>query len=200
MFDRCGHHSHKLFCKKWLNVKVFRFFFPRNETRIFFCLYRIITETCNHALLNHHFINTFRFLACFNPYRVIFRECNGYISATCVNKMRKKVKWSRYRPGLAQTLGRVIALLFHDRGTRSWWVVSSTPWPQFTPGKDPVPIVQEAGCASGQVWTGGKSRPHRDFFFRSRTVQPVVSRYTDWVTRPTNKVRPVVMFKLEWIV
>ena len=31
-----------------------------------------------------------------------------------------------------------------------------------TPGKDPVPIVQEAGWASGPVWTGGKSRPHRE--------------------------------------
>jgi hypothetical protein len=29
-------------------------------------------------------------------------------------------------------------------------------------GKDPVPILQEAGWAPGQVWTGGKSRPHRD--------------------------------------
>jgi len=31
-----------------------------------------------------------------------------------------------------------------------------------TPGKDPVPIVQEAGWAPGPVWKGGKSRPHRD--------------------------------------
>ena len=30
------------------------------------------------------------------------------------------------------------------------------------PGKDPVPILQEAGWAPGPVWTGGKSRPHRD--------------------------------------
>jgi hypothetical protein len=29
-----------------------------------------------------------------------------------------KVKWSRYRPGVAQRVGRGIALLFHDRGTR----------------------------------------------------------------------------------
>jgi hypothetical protein len=29
----------------------------------------------------------------------------------------------------------------------------------FTAGKNPVPIVQEAGWASGPVWTGGKSRP-----------------------------------------
>jgi len=124
------------------------------------------------------------------------------------------------------------------------------PRPHFTPRKDPVPIVQEAGWALGLVWTGGKSRPHRDFFLihpcllpyycyipihilstlprirrtgrsfctichtltvlpppiithteafetvlslslyapvvaaiRSRTVQPVVSRYTDWATQ-----------------
>ena len=30
------------------------------------------------------------------------------------------------------------------------------------PGKDSVPIVQEARWAPGPVWTGGKSRPHRD--------------------------------------
>jgi len=30
-----------------------------------------------------------------------------------------------------------------------------------TPGKEPVPIVQEGGWAPGPVWTGGKSRPHR---------------------------------------
>ena len=41
-------------------------------------------------------------------------------------------------------------------------MVSSTPRPLFTPGKDPVPILQEAGLASGPVWTGGISRPHRD--------------------------------------
>jgi hypothetical protein len=29
---------------------------------------------------------------------------------------------------------------------------------QFTPGKDPVPIVQEAGWASGPVWTCAKNR------------------------------------------
>ena len=41
-------------------------------------------------------------------------------------------------------------------------MVSSTPRPHFTPGKDPVPILQEAGWAPGPVWTGGKSLPHRD--------------------------------------
>ena len=73
-----------------------------------------------------------------------------------------KVKWSCYRPGVAQRVGRGIALLFHDRGTRRRWVVSSTPRPHSTSGKDPEPILQEAGWAPGPVWTGGKSLPHRD--------------------------------------
>ena len=73
-----------------------------------------------------------------------------------------KVKWSRYRPGVAQRVGRGIALLFHDRGTRRGRVVSSTPRPHFTPEKDWVPNLQEAGWAPGSAWTGGKSRPHRD--------------------------------------
>ena len=41
-------------------------------------------------------------------------------------------------------------------------MVSSTPRPHFTPGKDPVPILHEAGWAPGPVWTGGKSSPHGD--------------------------------------
>ena len=69
---------------------------------------------------------------------------------------KKKIKWSRYRPGVAQRVGRGISVLWHDRGTRRGWVVSSTPRPHFTPGKDPVPILQEAGWAPGPVWTGGK--------------------------------------------
>jgi len=76
--------------------------------------------------------------------------------------VKVKVKWFRYRPGVAQRVGRSIALLFHDRGTRKGWVVSSTPWPHFTPGKDTVPILQEGRWAPGPVWTDGISRPHRD--------------------------------------
>ena len=86
-------------------------------------------------------------------------------------------------PVVAQRVGRDIALLFHDHRTRRGWVVSSTPRPYFISGKDPVPIVQEAGCAPGPVWTGGKSRPSPGF--DPRTVQPVVRRYTDWATRAT---------------
>jgi hypothetical protein len=47
-------------------------------------------------------------------------------------------------------------------GTRSGWVVSSTPWPHFTSAKGLVPILQEGRWAPRLVWTGGKSRPNRD--------------------------------------
>jgi len=50
---------------------------------------------------------------------------------------------------VAQRVGRGIALLFHDRSTRRD--------EHFTPGKDPVPVLQEAGWAPGPVWTGGKT-------------------------------------------
>ena len=72
---------------------------------------------------------------------------------------------------------RVIALPFHDHSTRRGWGVSITHRALFTPGKDPVPIVQEAGWAPGPVWTGAKNLALPPGF-DPRTVQPVVSRYT----------------------
>jgi hypothetical protein len=50
-----------------------------------------------------------------------------------------------------------IALLFHDHGTRRRWGVSVTRRSLFTPGKDPVSIVQEAGWSSGSVWTSAEN-------------------------------------------
>ena len=41
-------------------------------------------------------------------------------------------------------------------------MVSNTLRPHFTPGKDPVPILQEAGWDPRLVWTGGNPLPHRD--------------------------------------
>ena len=89
--------------------------------------------------------------------------CFNKVNLSAILLVHKRIiKWSRYRPGVAHRVGRGIAQLFHDRGTGRGWVVSSTPWPHCTPGKDPVPILQEAWWAPGPVWTGGKSRPYRD--------------------------------------
>jgi len=52
---------------------------------------------------------------------------------------------------------RGIALLFYDHGTRRGWGVSVTHRPLFTPGKDPVRIVQEAGWTPGPVWTSAEN-------------------------------------------
>jgi hypothetical protein len=99
-----------------------------------------------------------------------------------------------------------------DLGTRRGWGVSVTPWPHLTPGKDPVPILQEAGWASGPVWTGAENLAPTGIFFKSqhflvlpislyriirlylditwhlefdpRTVHPVGSRYTNYANRP----------------
>ena len=52
---------------------------------------------------------------------------------------------------------RGIAQPFHDYSTRRGWGVSITPQLLFILGKDPVPIVQEAGWAPGPVWTGAEN-------------------------------------------
>ena len=46
------------------------------------------------------------------------------------------------------------------------------------PGKDPVPIVQEAVWAPGPVWTDAENLPPPPGF-DLRTVQPLASRYAD---------------------
>jgi len=45
------------------------------------------------------------------------------------------------------------------------------------PGKDPVPVVQEAGWAPEAVWTDAENLTPAGF--DPRTVQPIASRYTD---------------------
>jgi hypothetical protein len=63
----------------------------------------------------------------------------------------------------AHTGSRGIAVLFHDHCTRRGWGVNVAPRPLFTPGRDPVTIVQKAGWAPGPGWTGAANlTPHQD--------------------------------------
>ena len=64
-----------------------------------------------------------------------------------------------------------IALLFLDHGIRRGWGVSLTPRPHSTPGKDPVPIVQEAGWAPGPVWTGAENLAHTGIWSPNRPAR-----------------------------
>ena len=63
---------------------------------------------------------------------------------------------------MAQSVGRGIALPFHERGTRRGGWSAARPGRTLPSGEEPVPILQEAGWAPEPVWAGGKSRPHRD--------------------------------------
>jgi hypothetical protein len=77
-------------------------------------------------------------------------------------------------------IGRVEVYIysFFDHGTRRGWGVNTTLRPLFTPEKDPVHIVQEIVKAPGPVWTDAENLAPTEI--RSRTVQPVTSRYADW--------------------
>ena len=92
---------------------------------------------------------------------ITYRECPFYhVPRT---RQMAKVKCSRVQAlrfctGRTALRGsRVIALPLLDHGTRSGWGVSVTPRPLFTPVKDPIPIVLEAGWAPGPVWTGAEN-------------------------------------------
>jgi hypothetical protein len=63
-------------------------------------------------------------------------------------------------------------------GTRRECVVSITPPAAFTPRKDPVLIVQEAGWAPEAVWIGAENLAPPGF--DPKTFQPVASHYTDY--------------------
>ena len=58
-------------------------------------------------------------------------------------------------------------------------VVKATPRPHFTPEKDPVPIVQEAGWAPGPVWTGGENLAPTGFRSPDRPSRSLVSIPTE---------------------
>jgi hypothetical protein len=91
-----------------------------------------------------------------------------HVSFTSLSNLRTTIIKSMVNCTLVQALrlrtgrtahrgSRHIAILFHDHGTRRGWGVSATPRSLFTPGKDPVPIVQKAGWAPGPAWTGAEN-------------------------------------------
>jgi hypothetical protein len=77
---------------------------------------------------------------------------------------------------MAWRVGRGIALPFLTAALEGGEWSAARLNRTFTPGKDPVPIVQEAGWAPGPVWTAENLAPPG---FDPRPVQLGVSRYTD---------------------
>ena len=68
-------------------------------------------------------------------------------------------------------MGRGIALLFHDRGTRSEWVVSSCPGRTLPPGNTRYPLYRSMGEPQSR---SGRAENLVPTGIRSRTFQPVV--------------------------
>ena len=79
------------------------------------------------------------------------RIVNVKVKYTLVQELRL------YRGRTAHKGSRGLTLLFLEHGTRREWGVSVTSRSLFTPGKDPVPTVQEAEWAPGPVWIGAEN-------------------------------------------
>ena len=82
---------------------------------------------------------------------------------------------------MAQRVGRGIALLFHDHGTRRGEWSAARPGRTLPPGKTQYPFYRRLHGPQG--WSG-RAENLVPTGIQSRTVQPVVSRYTDWATWP----------------
>ena len=82
----------------------------------------------------------------------------------------KNVKCSRYRPGVAQRVGRVIALLFHDRGTRRGEWSAACPGNTLPPGKTQYPFYRRLGGPKGR---SGQAENLVPTGIRFWTVQPI---------------------------
>ena len=86
-----------------------------------------------------------------------------------VFKLRRNT-WTRYRPGVAQRVGRGIALLFHDSGTRRGEWSAARPGRTLPPGKTRYPFYRRLGGPQGR---SGRAENPVPTGIRSRTVQPV---------------------------
>ena len=82
-------------------------------------------------------------------------------------------------------LGRGIALLFHDRGTRRGWEVSVMPLPFLPTWKTRYPLYRRLGGPQGRSGQVRKISPPPGF--DSHSVHPVTSCYTDYATRPAKR-------------
>ena len=92
----------------------------------------------------------------------------------------------------AQRVGRGIALLFLDHGTRRGWGVSVWSGRTLPPEKTRYPLYRRQSGPEGRSGQVRKISPPPGF--DPRTVQPVASRYTDYATKPTLFQRNIYIY------
>ena len=83
---------------------------------------------------------------------------------------------------MAQRVGTGIALLFLDRGTRRGEWSAARTGRTLPPGKTRYPFYRRLGGPQGR---SGRAENLVPTGIQSRTVQPVVNRYTALATEPT---------------
>ena len=85
---------------------------------------------------------------------------------------------------MAQRVGTGIVLLFHDRGIRRGEWSAARLGRTLPPGKIQYPFYWRLDGPQGRSW---RAENLVRTWIPSRTLQPVISRYTDWATGPTPK-------------
>ena len=89
-----------------------------------------------------------------------------------------QVQWSRYRPGVTQ---RVWPYSFMTATLEGGEWSAARPGRTLPLGKNRYPFYRRLGGPQGR---SGQAEILVPTGIRSRAFQPVVSRYTDWATRP----------------
>jgi hypothetical protein len=115
----------------------------------------------------------------------ILLDLSVKVKCTLVQAMRL------YRSRTAHRWSRGIALPFRDHGTRRGEGSASRPGRSLPPGKTRYPLCRRMGGPQSQSGQMRKILPPPAF--DPRTVQPVASRYTDYVTRPTRSISEVTI-------
>ena len=95
-------------------------------------------------------------------------KVKGKVKCTLVQALRLCTGRTAYRGS------RGITLPFHDHATRRCEGSASRPG-RFLPGKDPVPIVQEAGWAPGPVWISAENLAHTGIRSPDRPSRSVIA-------------------------
>jgi len=113
-----------------------------------------------------NFKTTWLYLIEYKAYRtVVLRQSLPNI----FHYIEVKVKFTRHRPGVAQRVGRGIALLFLDRGTRRGEWSAARPGRTLPPGKNRYPFYRRLGGPQGR---SGRAENLVTTGIWSRTVQP----------------------------
>jgi hypothetical protein len=157
-------------------------------TAIYYCTAVLVRVFCRRQYSSNTRISLYRANLC------KLRGLLENFHQICIHQIKvtgKKVKCTpaqalRLCTGrTAHRVSRGQALPFHDHGTRRWSGVSVTPRPLFTPGKDPILTVQEAGWAPGPVWTGAENLAPNGIRSPDRTAR---SQSLYRLRYPANKV------------